>query len=154
MYGFHVRDDFRAGAPLSQVPASWLNAVASFINGLIGGFGIRIESIGRAITVSADVEVLKNEVLKAFAPVEVDSLASGGNPQPVMGSVDDKTFTAEGPLGRGAEIYIATRSEEYGELGAIIYRKFTIGSDGRIYAISGEDASKTQIVYTNGGAGT
>lgn len=37
-----LRDDFRAGAPVSQVPASWFNAVAKFVNGLVPGRGIRI----------------------------------------------------------------------------------------------------------------
>ena len=150
MYGFHVRDDFQSGAPVSQVPASWFNAVASFLNGLIGGFGIKMESIGQAVAISADLEVLRKEVLKAFAPTEVESLPSGGDPTP---TVDAASFTAGAKDGKGAEIYIATRSEEYGELGAIIYRKFTVTPDGRIYAISAEDSAKTQIVYTNGGAG-
>ena len=35
-----LRDNFREGAPISQVPASWFNAVASFINSLIPGRGI------------------------------------------------------------------------------------------------------------------
>lgn len=35
-----LRDNFREGAPISQVPATWFNAVASFINSLIPGRGI------------------------------------------------------------------------------------------------------------------
>lgn len=38
----HLRDDFQAGAPVSQVPASWFNAVAKFVNGLIPGRGVKI----------------------------------------------------------------------------------------------------------------
>ena len=36
----HLRDDFNANGPVSQVPASWFNRVAKFINGLIPGEGI------------------------------------------------------------------------------------------------------------------
>lgn len=39
---FHVRDDFKAGAPVSQVPASWFNKVASFLNNLVGGYGVTL----------------------------------------------------------------------------------------------------------------
>ena len=35
-----LRDNFREGAPISQVPATWFNAVAAFINSLIPGYGI------------------------------------------------------------------------------------------------------------------
>ncbi len=38
----HLRDDFSAGSPITQVPASWFNAVAKFVNGLVPGRGIRI----------------------------------------------------------------------------------------------------------------
>ena len=39
---FHVKDDFRAGAPVSQVGAGWFNKVGSFLNNLVGGNGVRI----------------------------------------------------------------------------------------------------------------
>ena len=39
---FHVKDDFRAGAPFTQVGAAWFNKVGSFLNNLVGGRGVRI----------------------------------------------------------------------------------------------------------------
>lgn len=39
---FHVKDDFRAGAPVTQVGAGWFNKVGSFLNNLVGGRGVRI----------------------------------------------------------------------------------------------------------------
>ncbi len=149
----HIEDSFSQGAPISRVPASWFNAVAGFINNLVGGFGVRVERSGRATVVSLDPDAIAQEVSAAASPAEVESLASGGDPTPTAASVDGATFTAGVAGGKGVELFVATRSEEYGELGAIVYRKFTVTSDGRIYAISGEDPSKTQIVYTNGGVG-
>ena len=60
---FHVKDDFKAGAPISQVPASWFNAVAKFLNGLVGGFGVKIDKneSGRS-TASIDKQVLQQEI--------------------------------------------------------------------------------------------
>jgi len=60
---FHVKDDFKAGAPISQVPASWFNSVAKFLNGLVGGFGVKTDKneSGRS-TVSLDKQVLQQEI--------------------------------------------------------------------------------------------
>lgn len=60
---FHVKDDFKAGAPISQVPAGWFNSVAKFLNGLVGGFGMKIDKneSGRS-TVSIDKQVLQQEI--------------------------------------------------------------------------------------------
>lgn len=38
----HIRDDFKPGAPISQVPASWFNKVANFINNLVGVNGVKV----------------------------------------------------------------------------------------------------------------
>ena len=60
---FHIKDDFKAGAPISQVPASWFNAVGKFLNGLVGGFGAKVNKneSGRS-TVSIDKQVLQTEI--------------------------------------------------------------------------------------------
>jgi len=60
---FHIKDDFKAGAPISQVPASWFNAVGKFLNGLVGGFGAKVNKneSGRS-TVSIDKQVLQQEI--------------------------------------------------------------------------------------------
>ena len=60
---FHIKDDFKAGAPISQVPASWFNSVAKFLNGLVGGFGAKVDKheSGRS-TVSIDKQVLQQEI--------------------------------------------------------------------------------------------
>ena len=47
---FHVRDDFRAGDPVSAVGASWFNKVGAFLNGLVGGKGVRINKNERGLS--------------------------------------------------------------------------------------------------------
>ena len=39
---FHVKDDFKANAPITQVGAGWFNKVGAFLNNLVGGRGVRI----------------------------------------------------------------------------------------------------------------
>ena len=55
---FHLKDNFRPNAPISQVPASWFNAVASFLNNLVGGYGVNINKNGAIPVVSIKPEVL------------------------------------------------------------------------------------------------
>lgn len=47
---FHVRDDFRAGDPVSAVGASWFNKVGAFINGLVGGDGVVVNKNERGLS--------------------------------------------------------------------------------------------------------
>ena len=51
MSNFHLKDDFRPGGPASQVPASWFNKVANFLNNLIPGRGINLTKSERGASV-------------------------------------------------------------------------------------------------------
>lgn len=39
---FHVKDDFKPGAPVSAVPATWFNKVGAFLNNFVAGDGLRM----------------------------------------------------------------------------------------------------------------
>ncbi len=65
---FHIKDDFKAGAPISQVPAGWFNAVAHFLNGLVGGFGISTtKSESGNSVISLDRTAMHGEIDNAIA---------------------------------------------------------------------------------------
>ena len=53
-----LQDNFREGAPISQVPASWFNAVAKFINSLIPGYGISWMKSESSNIIEVDPDVL------------------------------------------------------------------------------------------------
>lgn len=56
---FHVKDNFKARDPVSAVGASWFNKVGSFLNNLVGGYGIRLAKNERGVsTVEVDTSVL------------------------------------------------------------------------------------------------
>ena len=56
---FHVNDNFKAGDPVSAVGASWFNKVGSFLNNLVGGYGILLSKNDRGVsTVEVDQSVL------------------------------------------------------------------------------------------------
>ena len=89
---FHIKDDFQPGAPVSSIGVSWFNSVASFLNRLVGGFGIKVTKNDNGVsTVEIDGNDLRdlgfaydpNTVLStkaewvAAAPKDVKPPASG-----------------------------------------------------------------------------
>lgn len=64
---FRVKDDFQAKQPISQVPAAWFNAVGSFINRVVGGFGISTKkSDSGKMEISLNRETLNTEIDNAM----------------------------------------------------------------------------------------
>ncbi len=49
----HIKDDFKKGV-VSQVPASWFNTVASFINNLVAGWGITLNKTDKLSTIAVN----------------------------------------------------------------------------------------------------
>ena len=72
-----LRDNFREGAPISQVPASWFNEVAAFINSLIPGFGIQWAKSATMNVIEVSRDIL-NGIVRSVDGVPPDS---GGNVQ-------------------------------------------------------------------------
>ena len=63
---FHIKDDFKAGQPVSAVPASWFNRVAGLLNNLIGTKGVTLTKEGQPPLVAID-ETWLDEYLKDYA---------------------------------------------------------------------------------------
>ena len=115
---FHVKDDFKAGAPISQVPASWFNSVAKFLNGLVGGFGVKTDKheSGRS-TVSLDKQVLQQEIDNVLDGLKVSKDA--GTPDDHTDNEPDDdydgdtwTWTAGGKSGLELDVYCKTEKED------------------------------------------
>ena len=75
-----LKDDFTPKAPITQVPATWFNAVARLLNGIVPGFCIEINRTG---TDSAKMEI---GLRKDYA----DHMKI---PQYVLGTAEDKSDT-------------------------------------------------------------
>lgn len=90
---FHIKDDFKAGAPISQVPAGWFNAVAHFLNGLVGGFGISTtKSESGSSLISLDRSALRSEIENAVTGMRVSRELG----TPTDGTDDPKVLDADG----------------------------------------------------------
>lgn len=56
---FHIKSNFVKGGPITQVPASWFNQVAEFLNNFVAGYGLKLKkNTSGASVISLDDKVL------------------------------------------------------------------------------------------------
>ena len=139
---FHIKDDFKAGAPISQVPASWFNAVAKFLNGLVGGFGAKVDKheSGRS-TVSIDKQVLQQEIDNITNTLKL-SKEMGESPldKTDTGTDDDndgETWTWKSGGNNGLMFDCYCRAEEDGNWHYLSRARLTFSKDGLLVRAEG-----------------
>jgi hypothetical protein len=140
---FHIRDDFKAGAPISQVPASWFNAVASFLNNLVGGYGIRVVKNQRgASTVEIDESYMHKKPdaetnFKVFeTPSANDSTVSTGHSSNALLNTTWTRGDVDGngkPI--GVKVYLPTDSWGDGVSRSTAWRLCEFDHTGRIQKV-------------------
>lgn len=135
---FHVKDDFRAGAPVSQVPAAWFNRVGSFLNNLVGGYGVTVEKSERgASTVSLDASVLTKSSAAPETPEAAEDLTTAGEGTVSASSASWKYDGATGVKvtvqTRTCYIHTASAPALYG-----FYRTFLFDAKGMLCSVSEE----------------
>ena len=60
---FHTKSNFNARGPVSQVPASWFNKVASFLNNFVAGYGLTLnKSADGPSVISLDPKIVPQAV--------------------------------------------------------------------------------------------
>ena len=125
---FHVKDDFKSNAPITQVGAGWFNKVGAFINNLVGGRGVRI---------------VKNESGPSYIELEDAAMASGEGSNPTdVGSYPTDEVTQEAETlwqaggANGAKVMIAYKCEFDTDGQHKTYAaKLVISADGRVLRI-------------------
>lgn len=123
---FHVRDDFKAGAPVSQVPASWYNAVAAFINNLVGGRGIELDKKQNGTSVIA----LKDEYREVSRLVGT-AADHTDSPTVLDNTGDDWTWSAGGANGLKLDCYCTIAPQTSGSNYSVLQRcRMTFSKDG------------------------
>ena len=65
---FHITDNFQPGAPITQVPVSWFNKVAHFLNNLIGD-GATVDK-GNPPVIRVDTAAIAKKLSDAGTPVD------------------------------------------------------------------------------------
>lgn len=135
---FHVKDDFKAGAPITQVPASWFNRVGSFLNNLVGGYCVKVEKNERgASTISVDTSKLPNATAVPTPPESTVDLTTDGEGAKTAGS---NTWDYDGRA--GVKVTLQTRTYySHTDTAPVLYgffRTFTFDAKGMLLSISGE----------------
>jgi len=107
---FHVKDNFRAGAPASSVPVSWFNSVGKFLNSLVGGCGIRILRDGNPPQVMLDAKTASDTIhmrMKEAGAEQADFKDSPVVPSgiTVTPALEDGEWTAGGADGLELDCY-------------------------------------------------
>ena len=150
---FHIKDDFNAGGPVSQVPASWFNAVASFINQLVGGFGITIDkSESGKSEVAINRDVLQSELdnavegLREKPSTEQTDLASGATSY-LDGPAHEGDDKFEAGKGKSCKVYILCHSHTNADATATLsFRPAVVSASGRVMSIGEESGTLTVYV--------
>ncbi len=138
---FHVKDDFKAGEPISAVGAGWFNKVGAFLNNLVGMTGLKID---------------KPDKPSPSAPVVISADANEtavGTPQAVGSFPGDngvtqtaaRLWTAGGA--NGAQLYLLYKGEYNSNAGIhdLYAAKLTISPDGRITRIDAVEDTGVEI---------
>lgn len=133
----HIKDNFKSGAPISQVPASWFNAVASFINNLVGGYAIKLtKNASGASVISVDPDVLNAENL---GEEEKRSLFKSVDMEPIDESAQELDKSWGSTMGSGASFQVVSRVVSIGGIAYRFYlRDMELDSTGRVRSISKE----------------
>lgn len=145
---FHVKDDFQQG-PASQVPTSWFNSVARFLNNLCGGIGIKVIRDTNPPMVTVDVDGVGKAVAAANFPTEDASAPDPSEMATVNSSFlakdhwDAGVFTDvdenESDHRSGFSFYAVTRAKKVIDTDYLVFRKITVNAYGVITAMSAEE---------------
>lgn len=134
---FHIKDDFKAGAPISQVPAGWFNAVAHFLNGLVGGFGISTtKSESGSSLISLNIAALRSEIENAITGMRVSrepGTPTDGTDDPKVLDTDGETlkWKAGGNNGIELDCYCKIAPQASGSNYTVFQRcRLTFSKDG------------------------
>ena len=125
-----LENTFREGAPISQVPASWFNAVASFINSLIPGFGISWVKSEANNVIEVDRSVIPST--DAGTPTQAGTFPTG---ETGISQASGNVWTAGGA--NGAELQVLFKGEYDANAGAhkVYSVKLTFSRSGLLQSI-------------------
>lgn len=154
---FHVKDDFTPGTPVAAVGAGWFNAVAGFINGLVGGLGIKVvkprhPGSSAPVQIDIDPDAVEQAILKkqkVFQTLETPTAThDSGNQIPAAhihnGQVvllstkwtrGDKD--SSGKL-KGVKVYLPTDCWDTGVRNCLAWRLCEFDGSGRLQSVGAQ----------------
>jgi hypothetical protein len=129
---FHIKSNFNARGPVSQVPASWFNKVASFLNNFVAGYGLTLnKSADGPSVISLDPKIVPQAVTHQIGTPEDKTDKNADD------SIDGETWiwNAGGKNGIKMDAYCEVENEEGWHY--LSRCRLTISKDGLITKIEG-----------------
>ena len=146
----HIKDDFKKGV-VSQVPASWFNSVASFINNLVAGWAISLNKTETLSTIAVDPTAISDLIPSSK---KGDSPTDGTDTVATVLDTEGDTWTWEKSTdnenGLNLDVYCKVSPQVAGSTYSIFRRcRLTFSKDGLL--IKAELlADRIRIKATNG----
>lgn len=147
---FSIKDDFSAGAPISQVPTSWFNKVAKFLNNLIGISPIKVRKNANGIS-SISFEPSNKGAREDILP----SPSSASSKVPAGLKLNEKSWerivdaedseTGERIFGAGVRMMVITRIHRHGDYDFFFWAWAYYDSLGMLYKISAEQGCFSEL---------
>ena len=142
---FHVKDDFKAGEPISAVGAGWFNKVAAFLNNLVGATGITVnapENPGPSSPVVIEPQAMEAAV--GTSPADVGDFPDGNDAEVTQAKAI--LWTAGGA--NGAKLLVLFKGEADSNAGThkVYAAKLTISADGRVTRIDAAENAGMEIL--------
>lgn len=132
---FHIKDDFKAGQPVSAVPASWFNRVAGFLNNLIGTKGVTLTKEGEPPLVTIDTEWL-DSYLGGGDTTATPSAIGGDAPYPTgVVTQEADTLWDRSTATAGAAVRVAFKCEFAAGVYSIYAARLVFDKSGRLSKI-------------------
>jgi hypothetical protein len=129
---FHIKSNFNARGPVSQVPASWFNKVANFLNNFVAGYGLTLnKSADGPSVISLDPKIVPQAVTHQIGTPEDKTDKNADD------STDGKTWVwnVGGKNGIKMDAYCEVKNEEGWHY--LSRCRLTISKDGLITKIEG-----------------
>jgi hypothetical protein len=134
---FHVKSNFRAGAPISQVPTSWFNKVADFLNNFVAGYGLKLKKSSKGpFVISLDPAVVPKPLTHEVGEAADKSDTSPDDYQ------DTEPWEWQAGGGNGLIVDAYCRIDEENDWHYLSRCRLTISKDGLITKVEGLSGQK------------
>lgn len=129
---FHIKSNFNARGPVSQVPASWFNKVANFLNNFVAGYGLTLnKSADGPSVISLDPKIVPQAVTHQIGtPVDKTDNNADDN-------ADGETWVWNAGGANGVKMDCYCKTEYDNGWHHLSRCRLTISKDGLITKIEG-----------------
>ena len=168
----HLKDDFSAGRAITQVPASWFNQVAKFLNNLCPNFGIEFDKHddGSPTAIGIDTDETASDCFRSTNATDINTTSivptntyyqldpngwkRGDDTDGIEREINhydpgQPVTPVQGGNFAGIKIQVVTRIVRNSDKDLFYWRYATFDKAGRLYELSAEQGVLGEVNYAN-----